>query len=88
MKKFILFPAILAGAVPLAFIVTFLFCPFWGLLESLTGIESLGHSGPAAWCFYTVYGLIVSASFVMWLFLRIKYPKNRVGRERAQSMQR
>lgn len=87
MKKLILFPAIFVGAVPLAFIVTFLFCPFWGLLESLTGVESLGHSGPAAWCFYTVYGLIVSASLVMWLFLRVKYPLNPVGREKAQIAQ-
>jgi len=81
MKKLILFPAILVGAVPLAFIVTFLFCPLWGLLESTTGIESLGHSGPASWCFYTVYGLIVAASLVMWLFLRIKYPRKQAGRE-------
>lgn len=87
MKKLILFPAILLGAAPLAFIVTFLFCPFWGLLESVTGIESLGHSGPAAWCFYTVYGLIVLASLAMWLFLRCKYPKNRLGREKAQIAQ-
>jgi len=87
MKKLILFPAILVGAVPLAFIVTFLLCPFWGLLESATGVESLGHSGPAGWCFYTVYGLIVSASLGMWLFLRIKYPKNRLARETAQGAQ-
>jgi len=31
--------------------------PFWGWFEERTGIESLGHSGPADWVFTMLIGL-------------------------------
>lgn len=42
---------ILAASVPLGMFVAILLFPFWGWLEERTGIESVGHSGPAEWCF-------------------------------------
>ena len=33
------------------FILAILTSPFWGWFEAKTGIESLGHSGPADWVF-------------------------------------
>ena len=42
--------AFVAG-VPLSALLTLLLWPWWGWFEAHTGIESLGHSGPADWCF-------------------------------------
>ena len=55
----------LVGA-PVSLIVTFLLLPFWRWLESLFGIESIGHSGPAGWCFLAVFILIVLGPFFVW----------------------
>jgi hypothetical protein len=30
---------------------TLMLLPLWRWLEAATGIESIGHSGPAAWCY-------------------------------------
>jgi hypothetical protein len=42
--------AFVAG-VPVAAALTLVIWPAWGWFETRTGIESLGHSGPADWCF-------------------------------------
>ena len=52
-------------ALPVAFVVTFLLGPFWDWFERVSGIESLGHSGPADWCFVAIYSGLVSV-FVIW----------------------
>ena len=51
--------AVLLIAAPLALILTFLLYPFWSWLDVIGGIESLGHSGPAAWCYELVYLVLV-----------------------------
>jgi len=51
------------AAAPLSVVTTLLLLPVWRWLEATTGIESIGHSGPAAWC----YG----ASFLAWLAMLI-----------------
>jgi hypothetical protein len=40
---------------PPAVVLTWLLRPAWDWLESTTGIESLGHSGPADWCYGATY---------------------------------
>jgi hypothetical protein len=50
---------------PIAFIVTLLMAPFWGWYEARTGIESLGHSGPADWCFELTYAVVVVIALVV-----------------------
>jgi len=47
-------------SIPVALLVTILLVPFWSWLEATSGIESLGHSGPAVWCYLAVYLLLVS----------------------------
>jgi len=60
-------------ALPAAFFITLLTFPFWRWLESVTGIESFGHSGPAEWCYWLMYGILVLvATFVWW---RIRHQK-------------
>jgi len=41
----------LVASVPVAAVLTLAMWPWWGWFEARTGIESLGHSGPADWCF-------------------------------------
>jgi predicted PurR-regulated permease PerM len=44
--------AVLGGAL------TFLLWPLWSWVEAFTGFESMGHSGPAPWCFVLVTALL------------------------------
>ncbi len=55
--------AILFFSLPACLIVTFLLFPFWSWLEATFQVESVGHSGPADWCFFAVYLLFVGVSF-------------------------
>ena len=48
--------------LPAAFILTFLLLPLWSWIEATYKIESLGHSGPADWCFGAVYALLAALS--------------------------
>jgi len=49
--------------LPAAFILTFLLLPLWSWIEATYKIESVGHSGPADWCFWAVYVLLVAPAF-------------------------
>ncbi len=51
----ILLVAVLLASVPLAVILTLFFIPFWKWLEAAYGIESIGHSGPAEWCYVVMF---------------------------------
>jgi hypothetical protein len=46
--------------------------PFWGWFEKTTGIESLGHSGPADWVFEFMIGLSI---FVIFALLEFAFRK-------------
>lgn len=54
-------------SIPVALLVTILLVPFWSWLEATSGIESLGHSGPAVWCYLAVYLLLVSIFGLLWV---------------------
>lgn len=60
--------ALLLLCVPLAAAVTIVLFPVWSWLEARFAIESVGHSGPADWCYGVVYAgcVIVVASGVLW----------------------
>jgi hypothetical protein len=47
--------AILLGSAPASILLTLLLLPFWRWLEQSQGIESVGHSGPAEWCYAAVF---------------------------------
>ena len=44
--------AIVVVCFPVSFVFTFLLTPLWSWMEATYGIESIGHSGPADWCFW------------------------------------
>ena len=56
--------------IPLAFIITVLSNPFFLWFEKTLSIESVGHSGPAEWCYITVYLLLIGASGLILLKIR------------------
>lgn len=58
--------AVVLGALPVALVGTMLAWPFWGRFEAATGIESLGHSGPAEWCFVATYALCVAVGALLF----------------------
>jgi hypothetical protein len=45
------------------FIAAFVTWPFWGWFENASGIESLGHSGPADWVLEFLFVLCSAAVF-------------------------
>jgi len=67
--------AIIIISVPLSILITLLLSPFWSWLESSTGIESLGHSGPAEWCYVVTFLSLVS--IIIAIFLKYTQLKKR-----------
>jgi hypothetical protein len=58
---------IVLGALFLAFWVTILLVPLWRWIEADFGIEAIGHSGPAEWCFYLVFAILLApALYALW----------------------
>ena len=49
------FGLIVLLGLPVTFFVTIALLPLWSAIERRYGIESVGHSGPADWCFWTVF---------------------------------
>jgi len=56
--------------IPLAFIITVFSNPLFLWFEKTFSIESVGHSGPAEWCYIAVYLLLVTASVLILLKIR------------------
>jgi len=62
---------LLALLLPVTFIVTFILTPLWSWIEDTFNIESVGHSGPANWCFTVVFALLVGSVIPgFWLLRR------------------
>lgn len=60
-KAIIAIGALLVLGMPLAFILTMLLYPFWNWFEASTGVEAMGHSGPAGWCYVAIYSAMLLA---------------------------
>jgi hypothetical protein len=52
--------------LPVAIVATIMLVPFWSWLERVSGVETIGHSGPADWCYLAVYLLMVSGGAALW----------------------
>lgn len=74
MRKFLkgiaVWTAIIALSLPAAAVLTFLLMPLWSWIEARFGIESVGHSGPADWCFEATGAALLLA--VAWLRIRMR----------------
>ena len=58
--RFLVVLAILGISMPPAFMLTIALLPLWSHIEAKYGIESIGHSGPADWCFELTYVFVVA----------------------------
>jgi hypothetical protein len=75
--RFLLLTVVLfLAAMPVAAIATFFLYPLWSWIEATYGIESVGHSGPAEWCFMLVYGIVVVTGLAaIWRNWRRRVPR-------------
>lgn len=64
------FLALVLLCAPLSVVATIALMHFWSWLEAATGIESIGHSGPAEWCYAAVFVLMLAAGIGSTLALR------------------
>jgi hypothetical protein len=59
---------VLLISAPISIVVTLLLTPLWRWIEASSGFESIGHSGPAEWCYLAVFALVVLGSLlVLWM---------------------
>ena len=58
------------GALPAAFVSTIALLPVWRGVEGRWGIEAVGHSGPAGWCYVLTYAFWVMAGVIAWRIMR------------------
>lgn len=61
------FLSIAVISAPLSIVGTMLLRPAWSWLESAAGIEAIGHSGPAEWCYLLVFAVLVSGAGTVYL---------------------
>jgi hypothetical protein len=57
--------AIAVVSVPLAIFGTFMLGPLWSRVETVYGIESVGHAMYAGWCYVATYGVVVMAGLLL-----------------------
>jgi hypothetical protein len=55
---------IVMATAPFAFVAAAVLSPLWSWIEASTGLESMGHSGPAGWCYLATWAAL-SASGVL-----------------------
>ena len=61
---------VLVVCLPVAAVLTLVLLPLWSWLEATYGIESVGHSGPADWCYWLTFGATVAiVTVLLWTVL-------------------
>ncbi|MEQ1511221.1 MAG: hypothetical protein ABL934_00925 [Lysobacteraceae bacterium] len=87
-RSAIIILCVLLLSVPVSVATTLLLLPLWSWIEAHWGLESLGHSGPADWCYFAIYATtavsiaIVSNEIRARLFLatrddRVVFPEHK-----------
>ena len=61
---------VLLISVPTSIVATLLLLPLWRWIEASSGLESIGHSGPAEWCYLAVFALAALGSWLALGMLR------------------
>lgn len=63
---------ILLISIPLSVATTLAMLPVWQWFEDRFQIESVGHSGPADWCFLVMFLGCISVSTTLYLFIILR----------------
>ena len=77
LKVILVIGFVLVLLAPVAIAITFFMMPLWSWVELHYQIESVGHSGPAEWCFVATYVLLDAVSLATLALLTL------TGRKRA-----
>lgn len=64
LRTLVLMVVMVLICAPVSLVVTLMLIPFWRWLESHTGLESIGHSGPAEWCYLSVFIFVAASSLL------------------------
>ena len=64
LRTLVLMVVMVLICAPVSLVVTLMLIPFWRWLETHTGLESIGHSGPAEWCYLSVFILVAASSLL------------------------
>jgi hypothetical protein len=72
MRNVTAIPLILVLALPVAAVLTWLLSGFWDWFELRSGIESVGHSGPAGWCYCAVFAVTASLGMGTWFLVNAR----------------
>lgn len=78
-RHWLLAAGVLTMCFPAAFMLTLFLLPVWSWFEAAYAIESVGHSGPADWCFWLVYGVLVAISIAALLRRKKTKPTSVAG---------
>jgi hypothetical protein len=54
-RRLVIFVVVMLLTVPLAILTTLMAMPFFAWVEARFGVAAVGHSGPAEWCYVSVY---------------------------------
>ena len=60
---------------PLAAVTTLALLPFWSWVEARFGVEAVGHSGPADWCYEVAYVAWVALIAAGLMLRRLAAPR-------------
>jgi len=53
-------------SAPIAVGITIALLPLWRWVEATFGVESVGHSGPAGWCYLATYIVFLICVAFIW----------------------
>jgi hypothetical protein len=79
LARFVVVLAILIISMPPAFMLTIALVPLWSRVEAKYGVESVGHSGPADWCFELTYVFVVPLVGASFAALMLRTRRRRAG---------
>ena len=79
MRYIITFFVILLVSAAASVAATIALLPLWSWIEASTGIESVGHSGPAEWCYISTFVAVLSGSIIAVLFLFLRKGRKASG---------
>ena len=57
-------------SAPIAIVITIALLPLWSWVESISEIESIGHSGPAEWCYLVCYIILLACVYLISLAIQ------------------
>ena len=64
LRAVLLVVVVLLISAPVSIMATLLLLPLWRWVEASSGFESIGHSGPAEWCYFAVFALVALSSLL------------------------